>query len=349
MAKKINNQTYRFDHPPSILSTGTVAGPMEGEGPCGHDFDIVYHDLTLNENSFEAAERSMMLAACNLALGKIGLNAQNLDLFMAGDLLNQIVTSSFTAKSIGVPYLGIYNACSSSAEGLLLSSFLMDTGAFDKIALAVASHFASSERQYRYPTEYGLKRKPFQQRTVTGSGCAIIGKEGPGPKITMGTIGIVQDFGQIDPLNMGAAMAPAAALTIAAHFEDTGSSPEDYDLIVTGDLRQFGHSLCKDLLEKEGFSMPDSFNDCGMLVYDIHTQNVNSGGSGCGCSAIVTFSQLYKKLKDKEINRLFLVATGALHSPTTVQQGENIPCIAHGVVIENIEETPIKGGTPPCK
>lgn len=334
--KRMGRWTVRLANPPVILATAAVAGKMEGEGPLGHTFDQIYPDLMLGQKSFEAAERKMMQDAASLALQKAGLdgNPPKIDYFLAGDLLNQIITSTFSAVGIPVPFLGLYGACSTFCESLSIGSMLIDGGFADHVLCATASHNATAERQYRYPVEYGGQRKPYAQLTVTGSGAVVLGASGHGPRITHVTNGRVVDLGIADPFNQGAAMAPAAVETMMAHFEDTGRSPGDYDLIVTGDLATFGHKIAIDLAAQKGLELGPNYQDCGMLLFDREKQHVDSGGSGCGCSAIVTCGHLLREMRRGNLAKLLVVATGALLSPTTFQQGENIPAVAHAVAIE---------------
>lgn len=335
MSKKVGKQTFRPGKPPVITATGTVAGPFEGEGPLSQYMDHVYTDVLAGERSFEAAEKEMMINACFTCLKKAGRTPQDVDLFLAGDLLNQIITAGYSALELAIPYLGIYGACSTSAEGLALAAMLVDGGFAGLVLAATSSHNSTAERQYRYPTEYGVHRKPTAQWTVTGSGAALVASGGQGPAITHVTVGKVTDMAIKDPLNMGAAMAPAAADTIIRHFADTGRGPEYYDLIVTGDLGKVGYDLCIKLVQSGGgFGLGDNYRDCGLMLYDRERQDVHAGASGCASSALVTYGYLYRQLVEKKIGRILLVATGALHSPTSFQQGGSIPGIAHAVSIE---------------
>jgi stage V sporulation protein AD len=326
----------RMVTPPAILGAAAVAGPTEAQGPLGHEYDLTYQDLTIGQQSFEKAERLMLQDACQLALEKAGIKEKppKIDFFVAGDLLNQIITSSFNAFSLGVPFLGMYGACSTLCESLAVGAMLIDGGFADKVLCATASHNATAERQYRYPTEYGGQKKPYAQFTVTGAGAIVLGAKGTGPHITHVTTGKVADMGITDPFNQGAAMAPAAVDTIAVHLKDTGRTVEYYDLIVTGDLAQFGSEMAVTLAADKGVTLGGRYRDCGVLVFDREKQQVNSGGSGCGCSAIVTCGHLLKEMARGRLHRLLVVATGALLSPTSFQQGENIPAIAHAIAIE---------------
>ena len=360
MAVKVGNQTWQLMRAPVVIETATVAGPLEGEGPLFTDYDGVYANPVAGERSFEAAEKEMMLNACFTALQKAGKTPSDVDIFLAGDLLNQTITSGFSALELKIPYLGLYGACSSSAESLIVASALVEAGFAQVVLAAVSSHNSASERQYRYPTEYGVHRKPTAQWTVTGAGAALVAapdgpaarkaseqaarktseqttapKDGALPHITYVTIGKVNDLGIKDPLNMGAAMAPGAVDTLTSHFADTGRGPEFYDLIVTGDLGRFGHQLAVRLAaERGGFTLSDNYQDCGVMIYDFDKQDVHSGGSGCACSALVTYGHLYHRMLRGDLKRLLLCATGSLHSPTSVQQGNNIPVIAHAVSFE---------------
>lgn len=335
MAVKVGGQTWRPGRVPVIIQTGTAVGPIEGQGPLKDWFDHIYTDPMAGERSYERAEREMLLNACYTALKKADRTPESVDLFLAGDLLNQIITSGFSALQLKIPFLGLYGACSTSAESLILATSLIDAGFARSVLCAVSSHNSSSERQYRYPTEYGVFRKPTAQWTVTGAGAALVAAEGTGPGITCLTVGIVQDYGIKDALNLGAAMAPAAADTLARHFADTGRGPEFYDLIVTGDLGKFGHRMAMDLAaEKGGFDLEKNCQDCGVMLYNCEKQDVHSGGSGCACSAVVAFGYLYRRMLAGELKRVLLCATGAMHSPTSVQQGEDIPVIAHAVSLE---------------
>ncbi len=330
------HQSWIFNNKPVIVSTATVGGPLEAQGPLAEDFDILHGDLWLGQDSFEKAERKMMEEACELAIEKAGLKKQDIHFFLSGDLMNQIISSSFTARTLSLPYIGLFGACSSSMEGLALASLLVDAKAAQRVLCATSSHNASAEKQYRYPTEYGSQKPPSAQWTVTGAGAAIVADSGVGPKVTAATIGRVVDMGIKDPFNMGAAMAPAAMDTIIAHFRDLQVSADDYDLIATGDLGQVGHDILLELMAKHRMPLPaEKYVDCGLLIYDREKQQVFSGGSGCACSATVTYGHILKRMQNKELNKVLIVATGALMSPLSYQQKESIPCIAHAVSIES--------------
>ena len=327
-------QSWQFDTNPVIVSAATVGGPFEGKGPLAEDFDVIFDDIWLGQDSFEKAEQKLLENACNIAMDKAGLKPEDITFFLSGDLMNQIISSSFTARRLGIPYMGLFGACSSSMEGLALACKLLDNSGAKYVLAATSSHNAASEKQYRYPTEYGAQKPPTAQWTVTGAGAVIIGKDGPGPVITGTTIGRVVDMGVSDPFNMGAAMAPAAVDTIENHFNDFGIDSDYYDLIATGDLGFTGYTFDKELFKKKGIKIAENvYTDCGILIYG---QNpvVFSGGSGCGCSATVTYGHLLNRMKKGEIRRMLIVATGALLSPMSYQQKETIPCIAHAVSFE---------------
>lgn len=335
MTKKLGKHSFYFANPPAIISTGTVVGPFERDSPFREDFDFIFEEATAGAGSFEKAERKMMLEACYTALQKIQTPPEHIEFFLAGDLLNQIISAEFAALKLKIPFFGIYGACSTAVEGLMMGAVLIDGGFCNLVMSATSSHFDTAERQYRYPTEYGNQRKSVSQHTVTGSGAAILSVAGEGPRVTFGTVGEVTDMGCKDPLNMGAAMAPAAAATIIQHFADTGRSPDDYDLILTGDLGTIGYKLTLEwAAESGGFDLSKKLQDCGVLIYDPNHPGVNAGGSGCACSAVVVFGHIYKQLVQRQLSRVLVVATGALLSPTSSQQGENIPCIAHAVSLE---------------
>ncbi|UQZ35587.1 stage V sporulation protein AD [Paenibacillus sp. PK3_47] len=338
--KQLGSQTWQFTSRPVILGSSAVVGPEEGEGPLASDFDFIYDSLEMGEKTWEKAERALFEKSAKLALMNAGIEESQLEFFVGGDLMNQIISSSFAARKLGVPYLGVFGACSTSMESLAIASMIIDSGGASYALAGTSSHNCTVEKQFRFPTEYGSQKPPYAQYTVTGSGCAIVGRNdgtAKGPHVAMATIGRIMDLGLTDPFNMGAAMAPAAADTLTAHFRDTGLSPGHYDLIVTGDLASVGLPITKDLLAKEGIPMEQTtFNDCGLMIYDRDKQKyVIAGGSGCGCSATVTYGHILKRLKKGELKRVLIVATGALLSPLSYQQGESIPCIAHAVVLES--------------
>jgi stage V sporulation protein AD len=309
-------------------------GPREGAGPLSGWFDVIKPDRLLGQKSWERAESLMVEEAVTLALAKAGIDRSELDFFLAGDLLNQIIAAGFAARTIDVPFLGLYGACSTITEALALGAILVDGGYASHVCVSSSSHHDTAERQYRFPTEFGAQRPPTAQWTATAAGAVILGPPGKGRlRITHATIGRVIDPGLRNPFDMGSAMAPAAADTIARHFADTGRGPEAYDLIVTGDLAAVGHPLAAELLEEKGIDVDGRFVDCGEMIYD-ETQDAHAGGSGCGCSASVFAGYLARNLVEGKFKRILFAGTGALHSPTTCQQGETIPCISHAVVVE---------------
>ena len=332
--KKLGSQTVCLSHPPVILGGGNAVGKKEGEGPLASTFDYIAPDDTYGESTWEKSESAMQKKALAIALNKTGLAASNLDWLFAGDLLNQCISSSYAAREQEIPFFGLYGACSTMGEGMALASMALDGGFGQLAAVVVSSHFCSAERQYRNPLEYGGQRTPTTQWTVTGAGAVILGREGSGPRITHATIGKITDKGVKDTNNMGAAMAPAAAASIAAHLQDTGRTPKDYDQIITGDLGTLGSQLLIDLLGQEGITLSNHL-DCGSLIFDPKTQDIHCGGSGCGCCASVLTGHLLGEMARGRWKRILFCRTGALHSPTASFQGESIPGICHCVAIEH--------------
>lgn len=328
------HQSWVFKNKPVIIGSAAVGGPFEAQSNFAADFDLLHDDLWLGQESYEKAEKKLLEQACETAIKKAGVKKEDIQFFMSGDLINQIISSSFTARTLGIPFIGIYGACSSSMEGLALAGLMVDSG-FAKLALAAtSSHNAAAEKQYRYPTEYGAQKPPTAQWTVTGAGAGVVAQNGEGPKITSATIGRVVDMGISDPFNMGSAMAPAAVDTIEAHFRDLHVSASDYDFIATGDLGRVGHIIARDLLKKHGIAIPEAkLTDCGMMIYK-DTQPVFSGGSGCACAATTTYGHFLNRMRRGELRKILVVATGALLSPMSYQQKESIPCVAHAVSIE---------------
>ncbi|WP_044478439.1 stage V sporulation protein AD [Paenibacillus antibioticophila] len=331
------HQSWHFAGRPKIISTATVVGPFEGQGPLSDDFDVIHGDLYIGQDSWEKAEKKLLEESASLAIQHAGLTKEQIQFFFGGDLMNQIISSSFAARTLAIPYIGVFGACSTSMESLALAAYIVNSGGANYALAGTCSHNASVEKQFRYPTEYGSQKPPTAQFTVTGSGSAVVSLEGPAgsPVLTSATIGRVIDMGISDPFNMGAAMAPAAVDTIQAHFRDLQIEPSYYDLIVTGDLSKVGYEIANELLERHGIPIKQTtYKDCGMMIYDYEKQNVQAGASGCACSAVVTYGHLLRKLRSGELNRILVVATGALLSPLSFQQGESIPCIAHAVAIE---------------
>ena len=331
---KRGRQSFLLPDPPVISCWASVAGKKESEGPLAHTFDILSQDPYFGQKTWEQGEKQMQKQALMKLAEKAEMRPQEFDIVFSGDLLNQCIGSSFTLRNLGIPHLGLYGACSTMAESLLLAAMTVGGGFADKVVAMTSSHFASSERQYRFPLGYGGQRTPTAQWTVTGSGAALVTSFGKGPRITGCTIGSVRDLGVKDAGNMGAAMAPAAYDTIRAHFEDMGSQPRDFDLIVTGDLGQLGKELLLELAKRDGVSLGGKLADCGTLVFDNTVQDVHSGGSGCGCSAITLCGYLLDKLHTGKLKKILFCGTGALLSPTSTQQGLPIPGVCHAVCIE---------------
>ena len=333
LSKKLGAQTYALAHPPVVLGFGGVGGRKESEGPLGRYFDYISTDDTFGESTWEKAESAMQKQALTIALNRAGKTPPDLDFLLAGDLLNQCIGSAFAARGFGIPFLGLYGACSTMGESTALASLLLD-GGFGTLAGAVtSSHFCSAERQYRTPLEYGGQRTPTAQWTATASGALVLSaREGHGPRVTHDTVGKVVDKGITDANNMGAAMAPSAYDTLSAHFRDTGRSPDFYDLIVTGDLGKLGHEIVLDLFRRDGMAL-SNYNDCGLLLFDLEKQDVHCGGSGCGCSAAVLTTLLLPGLLAGKWKRILFCPTGALLSPTSTQQGESIPGVCHAIAL----------------
>jgi stage V sporulation protein AD len=332
----IRGRTWVFENRPYIASSAAVGGPFEANGPLADDFDILHGDLWLGQDSFEKAEKMLLEQACKKAVDKAGMKEDDMQFFLSGDLMNQVISSSFAARTLAVPFLGLFGACSTSMEGLALGSLIVSTGYGEKVLVGTSSHNAAAEKQFRYPTEYGGQKPPTAQWTVTGAGAAVLTSKKTKDEIYVAaaTVGRVVDMGISDPFNMGAAMAPAAVDTIEAHFRDLGLSEDEYDLILTGDLGKIGHRIAGDLLVKHGLKLPEEkFGDCGLMIYD-ENQPVQAGASGCACTACVTYGHILNRMKKGELRKVLIVATGALLSPISYQQKETIPCIAHAVAIE---------------
>ena len=326
-------QSIVFDRYPAILSTSAIGGKKEQEGPLAKWFDYTDTDTKFKQTSWEKAESKMQQMALDRAKEKLSTTEQNIDILFGGDLLNQCISSSFSMRDTGIPFFGLYGACSTMAESLTLAAMAVNAGYADLAAAMSSSHFASAERQYRFPLGYGGQRTPTAQWTVTGAACALIGRKENGPYIKAATTGAVMDYGIKDANNMGAAMAPAAYHTLRAHFDDLHLTPDDYDLIVTGDLGAVGKDILKDLFRKDGVRFDHVYNDCGTMIYDLKKQDVHAGGSGCGCGSVVLCGYLWQQLKKEKYKNILFCGTGALHSPTSLQQCESIPGVCHAVSI----------------
>lgn len=335
MSKRLGKQTVRMQNGVGIAGYASVAGKKEGEGPLRHYFDILMEDAEWGEKTWEKTESKMQKSAVAHAVEKAGINLSDINYIFAGDLLNQCIGSSFGLRELEIPFLGVYGACSTMAETLGLAAMTVDGGFADCSAAVTSSHFCTAERQYRTPLEYGGQRTPTAQWTVTGAGALILSKSGGAPYVTHFTAGKIVDLGITDANNMGAAMAPAAADTLLAHFKDTGNRPEDYDLILSGDLGEVGRSILVDMMNDEGYDIAENYNDCGCMIFDGKKQDTHAGGSGCGCGASTLCGYVMNRMKAGELNRVLFMATGALLSPTSTLQGESIPSVAHAVVISN--------------
>ena len=332
--KKIGKQTIIFDNPPTILETASIVGPKEAGGPLAKYFDKTLEDEFWGEETWEKAESKIVKETSVLAINKANLSNEQIDYCFSGDLLNQCISSSFGLRDSSIPLFGIFGACSTFVEGLSLGAVFAEISGANNILALASSHFCSAEKQFRFPLELGNQRTPTAQWTVTGSGAAIISKNGTGPFITSITTGKIVDMGIKDVNNMGAAMAPAALDTLLAHFKDTGRNPSYYDGIFSGDLGYVGKDILGDLALKNGYNINSIYNDCGVLIFDKEKQDTHSGGSGCACIATVFSGYLFNQLKAKKYKKILLIATGALTNSTTSQQGESIPGIAHAISIE---------------
>ncbi len=333
--EKVGKQTIKFNNPPQIISAASIVGQKEKEGPLGEYFDDLISDGYNNQKTWEQAQLVMTEDVVNKVLDKAKLSKDKIDCLLAGDLLNQIIASNFVARQFDVPFLGLFGACSTMIEAMAVGAMMVDGGAANQVITFTSSHYQATERQFRTPNEYGDKYPPYKQWTVTGAGATILSNQQGAVKVSSATLGRVVDLGVSDPQDMGSAMAPAAADTILNHFYDLNSSPSDYDLIVTGDLGKVGKALTIDLLQEKGCDISKVYDDCGVMIYNNSKQKVGSGGSGCGCSAVVVSSYLLPQLMCGKFNKILVLGTGALLNSITTLQGESIPCIAHAVVLES--------------
>lgn len=341
MNKKIGKQTVRLSGGAVILSAASTVGPKEAEGPLGDCFDQKTEDMMFGEKSWEMAESRFVRENMELAVKKAGLTPREIDYILCGDLLNQCSGSVFGIKEMEIPYFGLFGACSTMGESMSLGAMLIDGGFADFVLAGASSHFCAAEKQFRFPLPLGTQRPPTSTWTVTGDGAVVLsGKKTDAPRIVEITTGKIVDMGITDVNHMGAAMAPAAAELLKAHFVDTGRSPQDYDVIVTGDLGKIGRQLVVELMAEEGYELDERYTDCGIEIFDEEKQDTHAGGSGCACSAVTFCGYYYPKLVSGEIGRMLFIPTGALMSPTSAQQGQSIPGIAHGLVIEGCQ----KGG-----
>ena len=328
MAGRIGQDTIVLNAPVGIEYSCGIAGSKEREGPLGNYFDIAFHDDKLGQDTWEKAESTLQTTAVRTLLKKSGLITEDIDIIFAGDLLNQCISSTFGLRELNIPLYGQYGACSTMAQAIAMSAIFVESGAAGRAVAVTSSHFCSAERQFRLPIEYGGQRTPSAQWTVTGAGAALI-ETGGKILIRHITPGRMVDLSVKDAANMGAAMAPAAADTIARYLADTQTKPSDYDLILTGDLGKIGSVLLCQLLQRQDIDITKNHQDCGCMIYDIEGQDVHAGGSGCGCCASVFCSYIMQRMQKQELNNILFVATGALMSPTSSQQGESIPAIAH--------------------
>lgn len=335
---RLGRSTVRYDNPPYILEASSTVGKKEGEGPLREDFDYILKDDYFGEDSWEKAESKLQVETAKRVLEKAKVTEDSVNYILAGDLLNQCAGANYAMRNFDIPFLGLYGACSTMVESMMVGSMLISGGIADNALCVTSSHFCSAEKQYRYPLEYGGQRPPTSQWTVTGSGAALLTKEDGICFIESATCGKVIDMGINDANNMGAAMAPAAFDTLSALFKETKTNPSDYDLILTGDLGVVGSDILCDMMNKNGYDIYQNHNDCGKMIFDIKEQDVHSGASGCGCCGSVFCGPIMKKLRSKEIKKMILLATGALMNPLAIFQGETIPSIAHGLVISTERE-----------
>ncbi len=324
--------TIIFKNPPSIVSISSIVGPKEGEGPMRPYFDEVSSDILFGQKSWEKAESKLVMKTIELSIKKAALNIGDIDFVFAGDLQNQSTGSSFGVRELGIPFFGLFGACSTMGEALSLASVFVDSGYATHTVACASSHFCAAEKTFRFPLELGTQRPLSSSWTVTGAGACVLGKSETPPFIKGFTTGKIVDMGIKDANNMGAAMAPAAAWVLTEHFKQLQRKPEYYDYIITGDLGSVGSELFLTLMRDEGYTIANH-KDCGMMIFDPNTQDTHAGGSGCGCAGSM-LSYFHKGLVEKTINRILFIPTGALHSPITAGQGETIPAIAHGVIIE---------------
>ena len=333
MENKLGDQTIVFKNSPRIIGNYAIVGEKEGHGTFKDYYDYIMKDDLFGEKTFEHAERKIIEHAISHSIEKAKLTINDIDLIVGGDLLNQIISMSFTARYFDRPFFGIYGACSTMAESLAIGAALVNAEYLKNVVCATGTHFSSVERQYRFPLELGNQRPPTSQWTVTGAGSSVVSLSGEGHKITMATFGKVTDYGIKDVNNMGAAMAPAAMSTLISHFQDTNTTPDDYDLILTGDLGKLGSEILMDLMEHNGYKLGKNYNDCGQMIYN-NNQKTFQGGSGAGCSASVLNSFVLKKMDEGVFKKVLFAATGALLSTLSSQQGDSVPGICHAVVIE---------------
>lgn len=335
MSEKIGRASFKLVSAPSVVSFAAIGGKKEKEGPLGECFDKINDDPYLSNETYEQGESQLQKQAVRFALKKAGLEENDIDIVFGGDLLNQCVGTTYGIMSYNIPFLGIYGACSTMSEGLVLSGLFADNKIGERIIAVTSSHYCTAERQYRLPIDYGGQRTPTSQWTATASGAAVISKSENPPYLRGVCVGKIVDMGVCDPNNMGSAMAPAAFDTLKRFFDDFQLSPDFFDCIVTGDLGEIGSKLLVKLFAQEGIDISGNHMDCGKMLYDFEDTDINAGGSGCGCAASVLCGYFLPKLKSGEIKNILFAATGALLSTTVNQQGETIPSISHAVWISH--------------
>lgn len=329
MAEYISQGVFKLVNAVKVESFAGVAGKKEGEGPLGQYFDKIVEDSHFGKDSWEKAESRFQLEAVSLAVQKAGITKEDIDIICSGDLINQCIGSTYGLRELEIPFLGIYGACSTMAEGLIISSLLTENNVANRAIAVTSSHFSTAERQFRFPLSYGGQRTPTAQWTCTASGAVILSKTNGLVNVVGGCIGKITDMDVSDINNMGSAMAPAAATTIQRYLTATGTNPADYDFIVTGDLGIVGSKLLVEFLQKQNIDISVQHRDCGCMIFDAETQDTHCGGSGCGCSASVLCSYFLPMLQNDTAKNILFTATGALMSPMSLQQGESIPTIAH--------------------
>lgn len=335
MGRMIGKQSIVFDEPPFIIEGSSIVGEKEGEGPLGKLFDVVEMDPMLGQDSWEEAESLLQKEAIQKVLFKSNMNKEDIRYIFAGDLLGQLIASTFGILEFEIPFFGLYGACSTMGEALSIAAITVEGGNADNVIAIASSHFASAERQFRFPLAYGNQRPYAATWTVTGCGAVIVSKTKGFAKITGITTGKIVDFGVKDAQNMGACMAPAAADVLYQHFKDFGTTPDDYDKIITGDLGIVGKTILMDLLNEKGYDISKVHMDCGIEMFDASSQDTHAGGSGCGCSATVLTSYIFKQLRKGAFKKILFIPTGALMSPVSFNEGNSVPGIAHLVQIES--------------
>ena len=334
--KKLGKHTWQYSNPVYIQASGTAVGPNEGKGPLGKWFDQSYPSLYCGESNFVKAERQLMKSAFQSCLNKSGIRQDQIDYFLAGDLDHQLTSSAFTARDLEVPFLGMYAACATVAQTLITASLLIETKLATHAIAGASSHYGIAENQFRYPTEVAIQKKQTAQYTVTGAGAALLGRKRSQVQVTTATIGQIVDMGIKDTANLGAVMAPAAGHTLLTHLRESGRQLSDYDLILTGDLGRIGSAIFRKWMREHGFKLDECHEDGGARIFR-STNVFLSGGSGAGCAAVVTYSYILEKLKEGSLNRVLLLATGALFSQNSAKQGDTIPAVAHAVALERVE------------